>query len=174
MSSRKEYFFFATEVVATPPPDPADRAWWYFVPESGQHITFESKQGLEEFRKILGFDYFISFGSLHVLSRSRLKFVTRLILNTRSIRSIAFIVIPEILNLRFSLAVTDKASLIPKISRVKTFHPISFTKVSHESAMILNSLSLRIVLAMSNGTLSPSGLLMNLLIRETKSGSSWQ
>jgi len=110
----KEYFIFTTETIGTPPPDPAEKSWWYFVPESGQHITFASKQGLDEFRKILGFNYLINFGSLHVMSRSRLKFVTRLILGTRAIRSIAFLVIPEILNRRFSLAIADKASLTPK------------------------------------------------------------
>ena len=110
----KEYFIFTTETIDTPPPDPADKSWWYFVPESGQHITFASKKGLDEFRKILGFDYFISFGSLHVMSRSQLKFRTRLILNARTIRSIAFILIPEILNRKFSLAITDKGNLTPK------------------------------------------------------------
>ena len=109
--SKKEYFIFTTETIDTPPPDPAEKSWWYFVPESGQHITFASKQGLGEFRKILGFDYFVSFGSLHVMSRSRLKFRTKLILGTRAIRSIAFLIIPEILNRRFSLAITDKANL---------------------------------------------------------------
>ena len=114
VTSRKEYFFFTTEVIDTPPPNPAYKAWWYFVPESGQHITFASKQGLNDFRKILGFDNYVRFGSLHVMSRSRLKFVTRLILGTRAIRSITFLVIPEFLNRRFSLAISDKANLTPK------------------------------------------------------------
>lgn len=114
VTSKKEYFFFTTEVIDTPPPDPAYNEWWYFVPESGQHITFASKQGLGEFQKILGFDYFVSFGSLHVMSRSRLKFRTRLILGTRAIRSIVFLIIPEILNRRFSLAIADKVNLTPK------------------------------------------------------------
>jgi hypothetical protein len=114
VTSKKEYFIFTTEAIDTPPPDPAEKSWWYFVPESGQHITFASKKGLDEFRKILGFDYYTNLGSLHVMSRSKLKFGTRQILGIRVIRSIAFLAIPEILNRKFSLAITDKASLTLK------------------------------------------------------------
>jgi hypothetical protein len=116
VTAKKEYFIFTIETIDTPPPDPAEKSWWYFVPESGQHITFASKKGLDEFRKILEFDHYAGFGSLHVMSRSRLKFRTRLILGTRAIRSVAFLVIPEILNRKFSLAISDKASLTPRKS----------------------------------------------------------
>ena len=111
VSQKKEYFIFTTEVINTPPPDPAKGSWWYFLPESGQHITFISQKGLEEFRKILGFDHYIAFGSLHVMSRSRLRVATRLCLGLRMIRRVAILIIPEILNRRFSLAVPDKSEL---------------------------------------------------------------
>ena len=114
VTSKKEYFIFTTEMIDTPPPDPADKTWWYFVPESGQHITFASKQGLDEFRKILGFDHYVRFGSLHVMSRSRLKFTTRFVLGIRVIRSVAFLLIPEVLNRRYSLTLSDKAELTLK------------------------------------------------------------
>lgn len=111
---RKEYFIFTTEIIDTPPPDPAERTWWYFVPGSGQHITFASKQGLDEFRKILGFNHYVRFGSLQVMSRSQLKFITRFVLGIRVIRGIAILLIPEFLNRRHSLALSDKADLTPK------------------------------------------------------------
>ncbi|MBI3429127.1 MAG: methyltransferase domain-containing protein [Actinobacteria bacterium] len=114
VTSKKEYFIFTTEIIDTPPPDPAEGIWWYFVPESGQHITFASKQGLDEFRKILGFDNYVRFGSLQVMSRSRLKLTTRFVLGIRVIRSLAILFIPEFLNRRFSLALSDKADLTPK------------------------------------------------------------
>ena len=114
VTSKKEYFIFTTEIIDTPPPDPAEKMWWYFVPESGQHITFASKQGLDEFRKIVGFDHYVRFGSLHVMSRAQLRFVTRFVFGVRAIRSIAFLIIPELLNRRYSLAIADKAELTPK------------------------------------------------------------
>jgi hypothetical protein len=116
VTSNKDYFIFTTEIIATPPPDPATNSWWYFVPESGQHITFASKQGLDELRKILGFDHYVCFGSLHVMSRSKLRFATRLVLGVRSLRRIAFLVIPEIMNRKYSLTLADKAWLTSKLS----------------------------------------------------------
>ena len=112
VTSNKEYFIFTTEIITTPPPDPASRSWWYFVPESGQHVTFASKRGLIEFCKILNFSNYVQFGSLHVMSRTRLKLRTRMILGTRLLRGIAFLVIPELLNRRHSLAIQDKSRLI--------------------------------------------------------------
>ncbi len=108
----KEYFIFTTEIIDSPPPDPAKRSWWYYLPETGQHITFASQKGLEEFRKILGFQNYSRFGSLHVLSKPRLRFITRFFLGTKMIRGISLLVIPEALNRRFSLAISDKDELI--------------------------------------------------------------
>lgn len=111
VSMKKEYFIFTTNVIATPPPDPAKASWWYYVPESGQHITFVSRKGMEEFRNILGFKHYLAFGDLHVMSRSKLRPITRIILGTRVLRGVAILLIPEILNKRFSLAVADKEEI---------------------------------------------------------------
>ena len=111
VTQKKEYFMFTTDVIDTPPPDPAKATWWYYVPESGQHVTFVSRKGMEEFRNILGFTYYVAFGGLHVMSRSKLRTITRLILGTRVLRGLAILLIPEVLNKRFSLAVDDKAEI---------------------------------------------------------------
>ena len=114
VSHKKEYFIFTTDVIDTPPPDPANGSWWYYVPESGQHVTFISRKGLDEFRGILGFEHYMRFGSLHVMSRSKLRLITKVFLGTRMIRGIALLLIPEVLNRRFSLAIADKAELTSK------------------------------------------------------------
>lgn len=111
ISQNKQYFIFTTNVVSTPPPDPATRSWWYYVPESGQHITFISRDGMEEFRKILGFNHYVAFGDIHVMSRFKLRRITRLILSARVLRRLAILFVPEMLNKRFSLAVSDKAEI---------------------------------------------------------------
>ncbi len=111
VTRKKDYFIFTTEVIDTPPPDPAKASWWYFVPESGQHITFASKKGLDDFRRVLGFGHYKRFGSLHVMSRSKMRFATRFILGTKMIRGVALLVIPEILNRKLSLTIADKEEL---------------------------------------------------------------
>jgi hypothetical protein len=112
VTREKDYFFFTTEVIDTPPPNPAQLSWWYFLPDTGQHITFVSKNGLKEFRKILGFQYSESLGSLHVFSRKKLRLTTRIFLRTKLIRFILLLFVPLFLNKSFSLAISDKDKLI--------------------------------------------------------------
>ena len=112
VTRKKDYFIFTTEIINTPPPDPAMASWWYFLPESGQHITFASRKGLDEFCKALGFENYKRFGSLHVMSKTKMKLVTRLVLGTKSIRGVALLIIPELLKNKFSLTNADKEELI--------------------------------------------------------------
>ena len=112
VTSNKSYFIFTTDMIDTPPPDPAEKSWWYYIPESGQHITFASKKGLTEFSKILGFEHYVCFGSLHVMSRKKLRIQTKLFLNIRAMRGVLIIVIPEVLNRLFSLTQADKEKLL--------------------------------------------------------------
>ncbi len=116
VTRKKDYFIFTTEIIDTPPPDPAKASWWYFLPESGQHITFASKKGLDEFCKVLGFENYKSFGSLHVMSRGKMKFVTRLVLGTKSIRGVALLIIPELLKNKLSLTIADKDEIMRRNS----------------------------------------------------------
>lgn len=111
-TSNKDYFFFTTETINNPPPDPASDFWWYFLPETGQHITFASKKGIKHFKDRLGFSYYFEFGSLHVMSRKKLKLTTRLFLRTRFLRILALTFIPKILQTRYSLTESDKSYLI--------------------------------------------------------------
>jgi hypothetical protein len=50
---------------------PAD--WWYFVPESGQHIALFSKDSLKEISNIFNCNLYSNGSSLHLLTRRRFK-----------------------------------------------------------------------------------------------------
>lgn len=111
ITSDKNYFVFTTELISTPPPDPREKSWWYYMPESGQHITFASARGIRSFAIKLGFDYYIQVGNLHILSKRRLRSITRVILKNRIFRKIAMVVVPEILFRRSSLIWNDSLKL---------------------------------------------------------------
>ena len=107
-----QYFFFTTELICTPPPNPATEGWWYYIPESGQHVTFVSKLGLERFREYLGFQHYEMVGSLHIFSRVKLKFWTRVLMKNRISRALILLLVPELLNKRSSLTLSDKEHLM--------------------------------------------------------------
>jgi hypothetical protein len=107
-----QYFFFTTETIDTPPPNPATEDWWYYIPESGQHVTFVSKSGLERFREYLGFENYEMIGSLHIFSRNKLRFWTRLLMKNRIFRAQLLLLVPELLIKRRSLTLSDKDLLM--------------------------------------------------------------
>ena len=107
----KEYFIFTTELLPNPAPDPVAKNWWYYMPESGQHITFATSSGLDKLSKILGFRCYSTIGSLHIFSRNKLRLLTRVMLSKKMTRAASIIVIPEILNRKFSLTWSDKEEL---------------------------------------------------------------
>lgn len=111
---KKDYFIFTTNIITTPPPDPAEYSWWYFMPESGQHITFASKQGIEEFKNALGFANYMQIGNLHVMSKHSLKRLTKVVMSLRLLRGISIILVPEYLSRKYSLAGDDKKFMTPK------------------------------------------------------------
>jgi hypothetical protein len=114
IASNKEYFIFTTELINSPPQNPAIDPWWYFSPETGQHITFASHNGLGLFSKLIGFQVVTSFGSIHVLSRNKLRFRSRLILKNRIFRVFAILIVPELLHRFYSLTLADKHELISR------------------------------------------------------------
>jgi len=59
-----------------PEPAPAPGTWWYYTPDTGQHVTFFSERGLQVTADALGV-HLASRANLHVLSRRRLPLHTR-------------------------------------------------------------------------------------------------
>ena len=108
--SGTSYFIFTTEILPNPLPDPSKKEWWYYMPDSGQHITFASKRGLDILAKRLGFQYNTTFGSIHVFSNKKVKWPTRYILRIRFLRFIALIIVP--VYLQYSKSLLSKDSLV--------------------------------------------------------------
>lgn len=65
---------FSTELFAGKPPSPSE--WWYYTPETGQHITFYQKKTLEFIARELSLNLYTN-NNIHVLTErnmNRLKF----------------------------------------------------------------------------------------------------
>ena len=107
--SGTSYFIFTTEILPDPLPDPAKKEWWYYMPDSGQHITFASKKGLDILAKRLNFRYNTTFGSIHVFSNKKVRWTTKYILQNRFLRLIALLVIPVYLQHSKSLLSKDSS-----------------------------------------------------------------
>lgn len=60
---------FTTELYAGSPPRPED--WWYYSPETGQHIAFYRRDTLARLAETMGMQFHTSHG-LHILSRAAL------------------------------------------------------------------------------------------------------
>jgi Methyltransferase domain len=65
--SQASTLIFSTELFEGSPPQPDD--WWYYLPQTGQHISFYQSQTLEKIAEILGMNFY-SANRLHMLSRN--------------------------------------------------------------------------------------------------------
>ncbi len=63
--------------VLLPDPPPRPDQWWYYTPESGQHITFYTPRSLELLAKELGYDGVVSGSFVHLFHRGPVKPATR-------------------------------------------------------------------------------------------------
>ena len=71
----KDIFIFTTELISNPPPNPAaENPWWYYSPESGQHITFASAEGILALKEALEFPHYFQAGGLHIFSKNKLPY----------------------------------------------------------------------------------------------------
>jgi hypothetical protein len=111
VSESQEYLFLTTELIANPAPNPSNSEWWYFMPESGQHVTFASKLGMARFAERLDFPNQYSVGALHILSRSPLRWRTKITLSIRITRILMTLLIPELLKKKYGLTESDHANL---------------------------------------------------------------
>ena len=58
-------FIFTTELFNGPPPAPD--TWWYYTPDTGQHISFYQQKTLQNIANQLGFRFYTSAG-IHMMS----------------------------------------------------------------------------------------------------------
>lgn len=64
-----------TQVLPDPAPRPGE--WWYYTPESGQHITFYTAASLQALARELGFDGVVTSDLVHYFFRGKASPVTR-------------------------------------------------------------------------------------------------
>ncbi len=64
-----------TQVLPDPAPRPGE--WWYYTPESGQHITFYAPDSLQRLARELGFDGAVTSDLVHYFYRGKISPITR-------------------------------------------------------------------------------------------------
>lgn len=111
ITANKHFLILSTELIESPAPNPASQVWWYYMPESGQHVTFLSKIGLNYFASEIDMRHVISIGNLHIFAKRKLKFLTKFILNNRILRNLGLILVSEIRLRKSSLLEGDFESL---------------------------------------------------------------
>jgi hypothetical protein len=71
MLSLSDNVLFSTELV--PEGEPTPSSWWYFAPETGQHIAFYSLRSLERLAEMFRLKLYSNGTSLHMFSKKQLK-----------------------------------------------------------------------------------------------------
>jgi hypothetical protein len=67
--AKSDTLIFSTELFEGAPPEPG--TWWYYTPETGQHISFFRRGTLERLAQVVGLRLYSS-GSLHMLTQRSL------------------------------------------------------------------------------------------------------
>lgn len=75
VASSTDRLLVTTQVLPDPPPRPGE--WWYFTPESGQHITFYTRGSLTRLAHELGFDGVVTSDLLHYFFRGKASPIAR-------------------------------------------------------------------------------------------------
>lgn len=64
-----DFLLTTTHVLPEPAPKPGD--WWYYTPETGQHITFYTRKSMEILADRLGFDGVVTGPFVHLFYRGK-------------------------------------------------------------------------------------------------------
>lgn len=70
-----------------PEPAPAPSDWWYYTPETGQHITFYTERALATLAQRLGYSVITDGVSRHLFYRGSVSSRTRLLLSPLSVKA---------------------------------------------------------------------------------------
>jgi hypothetical protein len=81
ISKRTDRLLFTTELLPHPAPRVGD--WWYYLPETGQHITFHTLDSLRLLGASLGYELTSDGRNWHLFHRGRLRPATRMLLSRR-------------------------------------------------------------------------------------------
>lgn len=102
---------FLTSTVLLPDPPPAPEDWWYYTLESGQHITFYTRESLDRLARRLGFDGVVSGTFVHLFHRGPVSPMTRAWLRSPAVAYVT--------GLGLSLTDRRKSLLDADVSQVK-------------------------------------------------------
>jgi len=72
-----------TQVLPDPAPQPGD--WWYYTPESGQHITFYTPESLQRLARELGFDGAVTSNLVHYFYRGKVRAASKALVRRPSV-----------------------------------------------------------------------------------------
>lgn len=87
ISKRTDRLLFTTELLPEPAPRVAD--WWYYLPETGQHVTFHTLDSLRVLGASLGYELTSNGRNLHMFHRVSLHPATRIVLSQRLSATVA-------------------------------------------------------------------------------------
>lgn len=79
LAERTDHLLFTTELL--PSPAPRVGAWWYYMPNVGQHITFHTPDSLRLLGEHLGFQLTTNAANWHLFHRGRASRATRAVLS---------------------------------------------------------------------------------------------
>jgi len=118
VSDRTDRLLFSTYLLPDPAPRPGE--WWYYAPESGQHVTFHTRRSLEILAERLGYQLASDGELLHLFHRGDIRRRTRILLSpgARRARNLARRVGARVRRLgrgRASLVDADFASAVARI-----------------------------------------------------------
>jgi hypothetical protein len=89
ITSRADLFLFSTRLLPEPPPRAGE--WWYYDPDSGQHIAFHTTASLARLGRDLGFQLTTNATNWHLFHRRPLHATTRAILSPALPRTHQFV-----------------------------------------------------------------------------------
>jgi hypothetical protein len=68
VAARSDRMLVTTEILPEPAPKPKE--WWYYTPETGQHITFYTLRSLGALGNRIGMPHVVSGSFVHLFSRT--------------------------------------------------------------------------------------------------------
>ncbi|MFA6275470.1 MAG: class I SAM-dependent methyltransferase [Pedobacter sp.] len=68
MMKHSDSIFFSTELVPQMPLNSSDD-WWYFIPETGQHLAFYTEKSLAFIAEKFGFNFYTDGASIHLFTK---------------------------------------------------------------------------------------------------------
>jgi len=111
-AKNKSYMILTTETTPNPSVKPSSKNWWYYMPETGQHITFASSKGIKIFGELLEFPNYLRVGDMHFFSKNKITLMNKVVMRSSVLRTIFLILVPEYFRRRYSLIDQDKQKIL--------------------------------------------------------------